>query len=191
MSKSDFDIKKAVLLFSAVCLLAVTASAMYYRGKLAAKPQVVRERKMPMTMGDKGSGKIMSLMQELQKNPQDLALLTRLGQAFMSMNAWDRAAVFWKKVLALPGQEKNIMALMQLGTCYFEKKQNEKSLEVFEKLIALEPTYAPAYFNLGLLYKYRLKKPEAAKKAFSKIISLQTKEPGLLERAKRELKTLP
>lgn len=191
MSKIDFDMKKTVLLFSAVCLLVIAASSMYYRGKLAAKPQVVRQRKMPMMMDDKGSGKIMSLMQELQKNPQDLALLTKLGQSFMSMNAWDRAAVFWKKVLALPGQEKNIMALMQLGTCYFEKKQNEQSLEVFKQLIAIEPDYAPAYFNLGLLYKYHLKNPEAAKKAFTKIISLQTEESELLERAEKELKTMP
>ncbi len=191
MSKSDFDIKKAVLLFSCVCLLAVAASAMYYRGKSAAKPQVARQRKMPMTMTDKGSGKIMLLMQELQKKPQDLALLTRLGQTFMSMKAWDRAIVFWKKVLALPEQEKNIMALTQLGTCYFEKKQNEKSAEVFKQIVAVEPNFAPAYFNLGLLYKYRLKKPEAAKKAFSKIIALQPKEAGLLERAEKELKTLP
>ncbi len=191
MSKIDFDIKKTVLLFSAVCLLVIAASAMYYRGKLAAKPQVVRQRKMPMIMEDKGSGKIMSLMQELQKNPQDLSLLTKLGQSFMSMKAWDRAAVFWKKVLALPGQEKNIMALMQLGTCYFEKNQNEQSLEIFKQLIAIEPNYAPAYFNLGLLYKYRLKKPEAAKKAFAKIVSLKTKEPGLIARAEKELETMP
>lgn len=182
--------KKIVLLFAFACLLLTGASAMYYRGQAGAKVQVKRGGKMPATMMG-GEGQIMDMMQQLQKNPLDIALLTKLGQTFMSMKAWERSVAFWQRIVAIPGQEDNIMALTQLGNCFFELKRFELAAQTFERIVAVHQHSAPSFFNLGLLYKYHLGQEEKAKAAFSRVVELKPKKPGLMQNAQKELDSLP
>ncbi len=189
MTEPVCGLKKTVLFFVFGCLLLTGASAMYYRGQAEIKKSVQREKMPTAMMG--GEGQIMSMMQQLQKNPQDITLLTRLGRAFMSMKAWERSIAFWQRLLALPGQENNIMALTQLGNCFFELKRYERSASAFERIVAAHKHSAPSFFNLGLLYKYHLDQPAKAKVAFARVLELKPKEAGLVRNARKELESLP
>lgn len=57
------------------------------------------------------------------------------------------------------------------GNQYFKKGEYEKAIEEFEKAIALQPDFAPAYNRLGMAYAI-LKDFEKAEKNFQKVIEL-------------------
>lgn len=57
------------------------------------------------------------------------------------------------------------------GNQYFKKGEYQKAVEEFEKVIALQPDFAPAYNRLGMAYAI-LKDFEKAQKNFEKVIEL-------------------
>lgn len=58
-----------------------------------------------------------------------------------------------------------------LGYIYFQKNENEKALEEFQKAIDINPTYGDAYHNLGNTY-YQMKKIKEAEESYRKAIEI-------------------
>ncbi|WP_457571603.1 tetratricopeptide repeat protein [Desulfovulcanus sp.] len=131
-------------------------------------------------------GEIVSLMQRLEKEPDNIQVLTALGNRFMFMRVWDKAMNFWARVLAI--EPENKMALNQIGVCYFELGKYPQARDTFLKLIKIDNKNYRAYYNLAILYKYYLNDNDEARNYFQKILDAHPDDQQLLEAVQREMR---
>jgi tetratricopeptide (TPR) repeat protein len=61
----------------------------------------------------------------------------------------------------LKDDPKDIFTRYAIGLEYVKLKETQKAVTSFTQVIELDPTYAPAYHQLGLLYVTLRKKDEA------------------------------
>ena len=100
---------------------------------------------------------------------------------------WNYAAA-WEKILAqdysgavdilndvFEDSPNDRHALFVIGKTYYLMNKNEKSLAALKKLIRLEPGYAPAYNQLGYIYR-EIGETEMAIETFEKYIALAPDE---------------
>jgi len=131
---------------------------------------------------------ILSLMQQLQKNPNDKEILKSLGMLFMEMNAWERSLSFWNRLVKV--DPKNKMALSQSGYCYFELKDYQQAVSRYKQVLAVDPNDPIALFNLGLLYARFLPDPKMARFYLQKVINSKQAEPKVKKEAQKLLSLL-
>lgn len=128
-----------------------------------------------------------ALMEEMRAKPDDAALSLRIADIFVRNRDWINAAAFLEKTTTLaPG---NNTAWHLLGFALSEQKQYEKAAEAFTKAVAIkrEPQ---SLFSLGIIYRYHLHSPDAAKAAFSQIVTMSPVDETLFKRAEKELASL-
>ncbi|HDQ41805.1 MAG TPA: tetratricopeptide repeat protein [Desulfonatronum sp.] len=131
---------------------------------------------------------VAGLMARLDAEPNHLPTLLALGDQFMRMGAWDRAAVFWRRALAVdPSHDK---ALNGLGVAHYNLDQFPESAEQFRRILALHPDNHRAHFNLGMLYKHYLNDPGQARQHFQRVLELAVGDEDLVERIRQELSEL-
>ncbi len=74
---------------------------------------------------------------------------------------------------ATPGADAELLkkCLNNHGVVLSQLKQPEDAVATYNRVIALDDSYAPAYFNLGLLYARQLSNDEEAIEAFRKHVA--------------------
>lgn len=131
---------------------------------------------------------IAELMTQLETQPNHLPTLMTLGDHFMRMGAWDRAIVFWKRALAVDPEEDQ--AMNGLGVAYYNQEQFAESARQFEDIIALRPDDHRAHFNLAMLNKYYLERPDLARMHFERVLEINPDDAGMLQRVQEEMAEL-
>ncbi|MGE4440296.1 MAG: tetratricopeptide repeat protein [Desulfomicrobium sp.] len=178
-----------VVVFLMACLGLMVFAAVAYRVENPSIVQHEQPREMPGggAMGQMGGDMagVSVMMKKLQENPEDVDAMRSLGMSFMDMQAWDKALSFWEMILER--NENDVMALNQKGFCLFELERYPEAAELFERMLAIEPHNYHAHYNLGVIYKYYLSKPENAATHFQAVIDAAPDDPGLMSNARREL----
>lgn len=191
MTTNDFfpqASRKKTTVFILVSLLIMVFAAIVYRVENPSIIQQERQQQMPGqgAMGQMGDMEgISAMMKKLQDHPDDLTTMRSLGMAFMDMQAWERSLAFWDMILERNATD--IMALNQKGFCLFELEKHAEAAEHFTQMLSIEPHNERAHFNLGILLKYYLHKPEEAHEHFQAVVDSETKDSQLLDNARREL----
>ncbi len=181
--------RRIIVILLAVGLLTIFATSVIYR--LQNPSRIVVRQKMPdgnkmNSMVDMGNmGQIRDLMQELQKNPEDMHTLLRLGSVFMEMGAWAKSIMFLQDALNVEPTNKD--ALNLYGICLYQAKDYAKSAEIFSQLLALDQNNPMAHYNLGVMKKYFLEKPEEGMEHFRKAKALSPSDPRLVKLVDEEL----
>lgn len=87
---------------------------------------------------------------------------------------YEAAADWYRRTLnaldAAPDDELRKKALNNYGVVLAELAEHQKAAEAYRGALAIDAAYAPAHFNLGLLYANELDQPEEAVEAFQKHI---------------------
>ena len=121
---------------------------------------------------------------------QALKLNTKLGivnfliaDVMMKQTESDYAVIELHLLTAVKSDPKFPPARLALGKLYLRKSQLQEAAGEFEKVIALEPRVAEAYYQLGLTYR-RLKRTDEANLMFEKFkgLSESQKEQALKDR---------
>ncbi|MGM0423766.1 MAG: tetratricopeptide repeat protein [Thermodesulfobacteriota bacterium] len=131
---------------------------------------------------------VSALMQRVQEDPQDLEALEQLGLIFMRMEAWDRAAKFWKRLLEQ--EPEHGQARQQLANCYFRQEEYAQAAMELQRVLEQEPEAPHANFNLGLLYAYYLQDEDQAQEHFQNVLDSPAAEGQLQEQAREEMQNL-
>jgi len=95
----------------------------------------------------------------LSLNPHQPMVWTNLGTLYRESKHYEKAIHLLRRALGQTGD--NAVIWNKLGVAYAESGE-EEAVSAFRKAIALDPTYADAYFNLG---SYYWKKGELTKTA--------------------------
>lgn len=180
--------RQRVVMFLLLCLGLILFAAVAYRVENPSIVQHEERQEMPAVggmdkMGDMAG--VSSMMKKLQDNPDDVEAMRALGMTFMDMQAWDKAMSFWDMVLQK--NEKDVMALNQKGFCLFELEKYAEAAELFERMLTVEQQNFHAHYNLGVIYKHYLAKPDKAAVHFQAVLDAAPDDPELMESAKREL----
>ena len=69
---------------------------------------------------------------------------------------------------------------------YRRIRQFDRALDNFNKATQIDPRHVNSLFNIGVVYRYDLNKPEQAEAAWSKFLTINPSGPGA-DRVRQEL----
>lgn len=93
---------------------------------------------------------INSLKEGIQKHPEHPFFFGHLIDYYSNNNKYDEAMKFADDMLAK--DPDNTFYLYVKGYLYHNMKDYDKAIEFYKKTIEIDPKYAEAYSNLGLIY---------------------------------------
>ncbi len=93
---------------------------------------------------------IASLQEGVQKYPDHQFFFGHLIDYYSNNNKYDEAMQFADNMLAK--DPNNVFYLYVKGYLYHNMSEYDKAIEFYKKTIEVDPTYAEAYSNLGLIY---------------------------------------
>lgn len=197
MTNSNTMGRKSVLAVSLILLVGIFAASVGYRMSNPGLEKHVKQQSqgsggMPPAMGGEGMPGNMAGLQEkmalLEKDPENFEALRELGEAFMMMRAWERAAPFLERAAKVRPEDPQVR--MSLGIVRFQQKDHAGAAAIYEELLAEAPEDPLINYNLGILYTHFLNKPEAAAECFTKVIENAGDDKEMIQRAKEEMEHL-
>ncbi|MCG8532835.1 MAG: hypothetical protein MI749_19560 [Desulfovibrionales bacterium] len=127
---------------------------------------------------------IAELMGKLRADPTNAAVLSEIAQFFMESGEYSQARKFIQR--SIVADPDNARQFYLLGMVNFKLKSYRKAAEAFRTSLALQDDPAARY-NLGILLKYYLEKPEEAAAQFTMIINSKTAGKSVKAAAQKEL----
>lgn len=189
--------QKFILILLMAAILAMFAGSFAYRMKGSGLVvEVQQERGGAGGMGGPMAGmmgvdmeQLRELMRRMEQNPNDAKALLELANAFMMMQAWDKAFEFATMAAkAAPGDPD---AHRAMGMVQFERKEYAEARKSFDTVLKAAPDDALAHYNMGILLKHYLKKPAEGDAHFRRVVQLNPKDPDVLKSAQEELAAGP
>lgn len=107
----------------------------------------------------------------------DPEVLFELGYCYSSIMEWEQAAENYAKAAAgfaadKKTESRRLDALNNLAVVQMMARQWDKAIATLQETIRIEPAYAPAWFNLGVIQEEHLKEPAKAIESFRRHIVL-------------------
>ncbi|MFO7716995.1 MAG: tetratricopeptide repeat protein [Thermodesulfobacteriota bacterium] len=172
---------KMVLVALIVALAAILIASVVFR---TAHPDLVVQTDHQHSEQD-AMGDVSALMEQLRENPEDVNILSRLAISFSQMEAWERAASFWQRVL--DQEPNNMRALQGMAMASFRMQDFETAVTYLQKALEQEPDSFRTHYNLAIVYKHFLEKPEKARSHFETVANSEEAPTELQEQARAEL----
>ncbi len=178
--------QKAVLCLMGLGLAGILVASLAYR---IEHPGLTERRgQSTPAKADEMMSRISGLMQRIQDNPDDVEALQQLGHVFMSMQAWDRAARFWQRVLEQ--QPEDTHARKQLAMCFYRQQDYERAAQELKRILANSSQDHYARFNLGVLLIHFLDQPSQGRAHLQQVAGAEGAEEELRQKAREELSAL-
>ena len=161
---------------------------------LVIRPQTQRNAPPPQEEGPpagmgfaispEATDELGKLMTNLQRTPNDPAVLVQIADIFMAAGEWARAESFLQRaIISAPG---NTDARIMLAISRFQLTNYESAAQTLEELLDIKKDPI-AMFNLAIIYKHHLTEPAKAEQLLRDIIASPDAEPEVIEKAKAEL----
>lgn len=109
----------------------------------------------------------------LRVNPNNVSLLSILGQAYSMSFQFEKAIVPYEKLISL--HEASEFILEKLGKAYRVTEETQKAIRTYKMLLGINDTNASAHSNLGVLY-LKQNKIEKAQQHFTMALLIK-KQP--------------
>lgn len=151
-----------------------------------AAPQPEGLRQAPATMPTPDQMKHMAdkkadpLLAKLKTDPNDPALLAEIGRTYLYAHQFEEAAAYFEKSAAIKADPKT---LTTLGGIYHFEGADDKALETWDRALKLDPNYADALVNVGLVKIQSGADPQGAIDAWTRMVKANPNHP---QRAKVE-----
>ena len=128
-----------------------------------------------------GAPELASRVRELQnatrRDPENVDLQVQLANTYYDAGEWKNAADAYERTLPKKGNDPNL--LTDLGSCYRNLGQFDRSLEMYRKAQALQPTHSQSLLNMTLVYVFDLKDAAKAQEAFDRLKKEHPEVPRL------------
>ena len=96
-------------------------------------------------MADK---QVAPLLEQLKQNPNDIDTLTKVGHFYLVAAQYGDAVPYYEKVTAA---KPSADAWTQLSIAYHYSGSDDKAIDALNRALKLDPKYANALFDLGML----------------------------------------
>ena len=202
-ASSGWTSREAYLL-ALVCLFAGFALGFLFRGSssplvTAAGPVTGQTASVPAGMPPAtGSGPLHDvqlveplaapLKMAIQANPKNVEALVQLGNIYYDHHVYPEAIDAYRKALELRPNDPNVRT--DLGTALWYSGFADQAITEYEKVLAAQPTFAPALMNMGIVKSEGLRDSRGAIAAWEKLLATNPNHPerqrilALMERAR-------
>ncbi len=120
-------------------------------------------------------GLIEEYQTTLQQDPNNLAALIGLGNAYSESGAWREAIAEYDRVLKLDPRNADVMT--DEGTAYRNIGYPDKALALYRQALTYEPGHLNARYSLGLLYAFNLRDYRAAIRVWEDLLRIAPNHP--------------
>ncbi len=120
--------------------------------------------------GEQGKEPLALLQERVLREPDEKGTWTRLAAAYLEKGDFGNATRAFQ--ISLQKDPNNPDIHLMQGDAYAQMKQEEKARWHYDRAIALNPKFAEAYNNLGVLFLNQ-KKEEQAKEEFKKALAIK------------------
>jgi tetratricopeptide (TPR) repeat protein len=96
----------------------------------------------------------------LAEDPNNLAAITALGNAYFDSGQWHEAVRVYERTLEI--NPRNADVLTDMGTAYRNMGRPDRARDEFRRALGFEPGHLNARYNLGVVYAYDFKDYERA-----------------------------
>ncbi len=129
----------------------------------------------PAQLAHMADQQVAPLLTELKTHPNDDGLLTKIGDVYLAAQQPQTAQQYYERSLAV--KSANPTALTQLASAYYYQGNADKAIATLEQAISIDPGFANALFNLGMV-KWRTKSdPQGAIEMWEKLLKLHPDHP--------------
>lgn len=130
----------------------------------------------PQAPGTNYTLKISELKRRLESNPNDVALLTQLGNTYFDAAMYPESIEAYEKSLALKPGNPNV--LTDLGVMYRRNGQSDEAVKRFQMAVVADPTHPQSRMNLGVVLFYDLRDVVGAREAVEGLLSVYPQGPN-------------
>jgi len=130
------------------------------------------------------------LLAKLKQNPNDPALLAELGKTYLYVRDFQTATDYYERSAKMKPDPR---VLTTLGGAYHLSGADDKAIDAWQRALKIDPGYADALFNLGMVKWQAGSDPQAAIDAWSKLLKTNPNHPQraqveqMIARAKEHL----
>lgn len=124
---------------------------------------------------------VAPLLEQLQGNPNDTDLLTRIGNQYYDAKDYGKAIEYYEKVLKITPDDVNVRT--DMGTAIWYSGDPDRALKEYEKSLVYQPNHPQTLFNMGIVKWQGKQDPQAAISLWRKLLATN---PGYTERQKVE-----
>jgi tetratricopeptide (TPR) repeat protein len=114
---------------------------------------------------------IKTLERVIEKNPNDLSALIRLGNLHMDTQNFGEAVAMYERALEIDPKNNNVR--VDMGTCYRYMGRSDIALENYRKAIEIDPNHPNAHLNSGVVLFDDMKKYPEAVKMFERFLEIE------------------
>jgi cytochrome c-type biogenesis protein CcmH/NrfG len=156
-----------VYVLSAICLLIGITTGYLFRGSTsqassAPAPAAVQgqapnsglgnEQPTPEAMKRMADKQVAPLLEQLKSDPNDPAILAKVAHYYVAAGQFNDAATYYEKAAAV---KPSAQVLTDLSNAYYYGGSADKAMETLNRALKLDPNFADALYNLGML-KWRI-----------------------------------
>jgi cytochrome c-type biogenesis protein CcmH/NrfG len=144
----------------------------------ATSQQDAATARMPVTpeqmkhMADKT---VQPFLDKLKQNPNDPNLLHQVGNAYFAAHQFGTAIEYYSQSADL---KPDPIVLTQLSNAYHYSGSDDKALATLDRALQIDPTFANALFNLGMLKWQSQGDTSAAIKAWKQLLKTNPNHPN-------------
>ncbi len=121
------------------------------------------------------AGLIAEHQSVLAKDPQNLAVLVALGNAYYDNGAWRNAIIAYERALQIEPRNADIRT--DMGTSYRNLGQYDRALMEYRLALEYDPSHLNARYNMGVVYANDKKDALAAIHVWQEILKLAPNYP--------------
>jgi cytochrome c-type biogenesis protein CcmH/NrfG len=155
-----------VYTLSAICLLVgVTMGYLFRSSRAPQAPTAAVQTQMqagnpmggaktapapptPEQLKQMADQQVEPLLEQLRQNPKDSATLTRIATYYLAARQFDESEKYFQKAVDV---RPTADALTKLGNAQYFGGSSDKAIETFNKALQVDPKFANALYNLGML----------------------------------------
>ncbi len=118
------------------------------------------------------------LLAKLRENPNDPAVLAELGKNYMYVRDFAKSAEYYERSAQL---KPDARVLTTLGGVYHLAGSDDKAIDAWQRAVKVQPGYADALYNLGMVQWKAKSDPQAAIKAWTQLLKANPDHPQRLK----------
>lgn len=136
----------------------------------AYKSSSTRIPQAKMTSAPGNAKMLAALETETQKNPENAAAWTQLGNMYFDNNKFSKAIYAYQKAIALQPDDPNVHT--DLGIMYRRNGEPRKAVESFERAIQADFKHEVSRYNKGIVLLHDLNDIKGAIKVWEELVAV-------------------
>ena len=178
---------KETILIGVVALLAgLIIGYMFWQKSSQPAPTVVQAPAGSPAMVN-NQQRINQILATVAQDPKNRQAWVMLGNEYFDADRPVESVEAYQKALDLNPNDPNV--LTDQGVMFRRLRLFDRALENFGKANQLDPRHINSLFNLGIVYRYDVNKPDLAEVAWNKFLAINPSGPGA-DRVRQELAML-